>query len=248
VKYKSWSKEIWTKIESALEAELKSSPHHPIAAFDADGTLWDTDLGETFFKYQISKKVLSHLPENPWIHYRQLKESGDPRPAYLWLAQINQNHKIGEVRKWAEDAVRAHSPLPIFEDQQKLIQLFLSKGVQVFIVTASVAWAVEPGGIRLGVPMENVLGVRTKVQRDVVTDLQEGVITYREGKLEALLEVTDGRKPFFASGNTMGDLALLEGAKLSLAVGAAQEGQELFATEERLRQEAIARNWLIHRF
>jgi HAD superfamily phosphoserine phosphatase-like hydrolase len=251
VKYKNWSKDIWTRIETALEAELKSSLPlnvRPIAAFDADGTLWDTDLGENFFKYQIAKKVLSGLPENPWIHYRKWKESGDPRPAYLWLAQINHKHPLAEVRTWAEDAVREHSPLPFFEDQRKLIELFLSKNVEVFIVTASVAWAVEPGGKRLGVPLQNVLGVRTKVQNGLVTNEPDGVITYREGKLEALLKVTDGQKPFFASGNTMGDLALLEAAKLSLAVGAAKENHELFATEERFRQEARSRNWMIHQF
>jgi HAD superfamily phosphoserine phosphatase-like hydrolase len=250
VKHKSWSKQIWTKIEKTLEQELatSTSSKRPIAAFDADGTLWDTDLGEAFFKYQIAKHVLPNLPENPWKYYRDWKESADPRPAYLWLAQINKSHKITEVRTWAEEAVRTNPPLPIFEDQKKLIELFLANKVEVYVITASVSWAVEPGAKRLGIAEENVIGVHTKVKNGVVTDEQEGIITYREGKIAALLEKTAGRAPFFASGNTMGDLALLESAKLGLAVGAAQEGQELFATEEHLRQEAHARNWLVHRF
>ena len=247
MKQKNWSL-IEEKIKSSLESELKAGTPRPIAAFDADGTLWNTDLGENFFKYQISHKLLRNLPEDPWLYYRRGKESGDPRPAYLWLAQINQGHKIEEVRTWAEEAVRSLAPLPIFEDQQRLIEYFHSLKVEVFIITASVAWAVEPGAQRLGIPVENVLGVRTKVKNHLVTTEQEGLVTYREGKLQALLEVTNGRKPFFASGNTMGDFALLEGAKLSLAVGAAQPGQELYATEEALRKEASAKAWLIHQF
>jgi len=247
VKQKNWS-QIEEQIKTALERELGSSSQRPIAAFDADGTLWNTDLGENFFKYQISQRLVKNLPENPWQHYRQWKNSGDPRPAYLWLAQICENHSLDEVRSWAEEAVRSISPLPIFQEQKNLIDYFLSKNVEVFIVTASVAWAVEPGAGRLGVAFENVLGVRTKIKNNLVSSEQEGKITYREGKLEALLEVTGGRKPFFASGNTMGDFALLEGAQLRLAVGAAKPGEELFATEEALRLEASSRSWMIHQF
>lgn len=247
MKYKNFSKDIWNRIEKSLEAELRSSSHHPIAAFDADGTLWDTDLGESFFKYQIKKKLVS-LPENPWSYYRTWKDSGDPRPAYLWLAQINKNQKLQKVRQWAEDAVREISPLPIFPEIEKLISYLLSKKVEVYIVTASIKWSVEPGGQRLGVPLENVLGVQTKVKNGIITDEQEGLITFREGKAEALLEVTNGNKPFLCVGNSMGDLSLLESAKEALVVGAACENHELFSTEERLRQEGQARSWMVHRF
>ncbi len=247
MKQKSWS-EIEQQIKVGLAAELKSGHDRPVAAFDADGTLWNADLGEAFFKYQLAHHLIKDLPPNPWEHYRQWKESGDPRPAYLWLAQINKGVPIAEVRNWAEAAVKSHSPLPIFPQQQKLIEYFLSQNVEVYIITASVSWAVEPGARRLGLANENVIGVCTKVVNGLVSEVQDGSITYREGKLQALLNRTGGRKPFFASGNTMGDFALLEGSKLRLAVGAATPGEELFATEEKLRQEALARNWMIHQF
>lgn len=248
MKYKNFSPDLWKKIDLALQKAIESSSK-PIAAFDADGTLWDTDLGESFFQYQIKNRLLSHLPADPWKHYRDWKESGDPRPAYLWLAQINQGHPLSEIRGWAEDCVRSFNHLPVFDDQKKLIEKFLKANVQVYVVTASVKWAVEPGALRLGIPIENVLGVATKTMNGKITDEQDGEITYREGKSSALLQITNGKKPFFCSGNTMGDLSLLESAtELSLAVGAATENQELFSTEERLRQEAKARSWHIHRF
>jgi HAD superfamily phosphoserine phosphatase-like hydrolase len=251
VKYKKFSDEIWNKINTELDQELNASSVPLVAAFDADGTLWDTDLGEAFFKYQIKQNILPEfkkLSKEPWRHYRDWKDSGDPRPAYLWLAQINSGFPIADVRAWAEEAVVAHSPLPIFEDQKKLIDLFLSKKVEVYIVTASVAWGVEPGAKRLQLPYENVIGVKTKISNGLVTADQDGPITYREGKVAGLLEKTGGRKPFFACGNTTGDTALLSSAKLSLAVGAAKEGDELFKTEEALCGEAKKNGWMIHQF
>jgi HAD superfamily phosphoserine phosphatase-like hydrolase len=248
MKYKNFPKEFWDLLSKSLDQELKSNSR-PVAAFDADGTLWNTDLGEGFFKWQIENSNLPNLPSDPWKYYRDWKESGDPRAAYLWLAQINQGQKFSQVQSWAEQAVKDQHPLPIFPEQDKLIRFLMAKKVQVFIVTASVKWAVDPGAQKLGVSADHVLGIRTEIENDRVTDQQSGVITYREGKPAALLEVTGGRKPFFCCGNTMGDFALLESAtRLRLAVGASKEGEELFQTEEQLRVEAKNRDWLIHKF
>lgn len=248
MKYKNFPSEFWDLLSKGLAEEKKTNPR-PVAAFDADGTLWDTDLGESFFKWQIANSNLPNLPEDPWRHYRDWKESGDPRPAYLWLAQINKGQTLAQVRDWAEKAVRDSEPLPIFPEKKKLIQWLLEHGVEVYIVTASIKWAVEPGALRLGLQHEHVLGIRTKIENGIVTDVQDGVITYREGKAEAIFAHTGGRAPFFAAGNTMGDYALLKSAtQLALASGAAPKGHELFETEENLRQKAREHGWWIHQF
>lgn len=248
MKYKNWSDEIWKRLTTALDEELRTNPR-PIAAFDADGTLWDTDLGESFFKYQIANSKLPGLPTDPWRHYRDWKESGDPRPAYLWLAQINAGQKIAQVKSWARESVAQSSPLPVFHEQKKWIEHMLSRGVEVYVVTASIKWAVEPGAARLGLPEDRVIGIRTRVMDGIVGSEQEGPISYREGKVEALLHATGGRLPFFSSGNTMGDFALLGAAtRLAMAVGAAPEGHELWKTEDELRSHAAEKGWLAHRF
>lgn len=248
MKYRSFPETLWNNIEKILDLEL-AVDSQPVAAFDADGTLWDTDLGENFFKWQIRQKVLKNLPSDPWKHYRDWKESGDPRPAYLWLAQVNQGHSIQEISDWAEQAVKDIEPLPIFDDQKKLIDLFQSKGVRVYIVTASVKWAVEPGALRLGLSKDQVLGVSTKIENGIIGIEQSGAMTYRPGKVEALLQATGGKNPFFSSGNSPGDSYLLAAAtRLSLVVGAAKPGHELFSSEEKLRQEALQKKWSIHSF
>jgi HAD superfamily phosphoserine phosphatase-like hydrolase len=248
MKYKAYSTEMWNRIHTALDFAL-AKDSEPVAAFDADGTLWDIDLGETFFHYQIDNKLVS-LPPDPWEYYQELKKKNDdPSEAYLWLAQINQGKNLSEIRSWAEQAVKAQHPVPIFEEQKKIIDLFKSKGVQVYIITASVKWAVEPGAKLLGLDANSVIGVETTTENGVITQNQKGLITYQMGKVEALLERTSGKTPFFSAGNTMGDFQLLNSAsELALAVSAATQDDRLFKTENDLQKIAQQKNWMNHRF
>lgn len=246
MKYKDYSDEIWSRIKTTLGRILEEDSA-PIAAFDADGTLWDIDLGETFFHYQIDNKLVD-LPKNAFHIYENMKAQS-PTEAYLWLAQVCKGQSLEQVHAWAKAAVQEQAPLPIFMEQKKLIELFQSRGVKVYIITASVKWAVEPGAELLGLTKDSVIGVETEVTNGLITDLQKGVITYRQGKVEALLAHTHGKKPFFCSGNTMGDFQLLQAAThLSLAVSAASRDDKLFKTEQELQEHAQKSSWLTHRF
>lgn len=248
MKYKPYSPETWSRLESAVDAALKSESK-PVAAFDADGTLWDTDLGEAFFHYKIDRRLVP-LPENPWNYYVELKKkNGDPREAYLWLAQILNGVSLEQARAWAREAVVANKPTPVFPEQKKLIELLLSKGVEVFIVTASIRWAVEAGADLVGLTPDNVIGIETEISDDKITDRAKGIITHREGKAQALLARTGGRRPFLACGNTMGDLELIESAtEIRMAVSAASRDDRLFRTEDELQKLARERGWIAHRF
>lgn len=246
MKYKDYSTELWNRINTSLDQILKEDSS-PVAAFDADGTLWDTDLGENFFQYQIENKLVE-LPKNAWEYYQGMKAENPPK-AYLWLAQICKNHSLAQVHIWAQDAVKNHFPLPVFFEQKKLIDLFLARGVQIYIITASVKWAVEPGAEILGLQKDQVIGVETEIKDGLISETQKGLITYRQGKVDALLEKTKGKKPFFCSGNTMGDFQLLQNSThLSLAVSAASRDDKLFKTEQELQQNAQQFGWQAHRF
>lgn len=222
-------------------------PHY--AAFDADGTLWDSDLGEQFFQYQIDHCDLPTLKNvDPWQYYEETKKA-DPIKAYLWLAQISKGQSLEQVRAWAKKSVEK-SGARVFESQKKMIAWLQSVGVEVFIVTASIQWAVEPAGFLAGVPFENVMGIQTRVDDDgIVTDEQEGPITWRQGKAEALLARTKGVAPVFCAGNTLGDISLIEtsvGAKLCIQTQIEENG--LFEEEQKLFEHAKEHGWPIHHF
>ncbi len=246
--YKNYPEEYWEQIKEAV-ASLKNSNAKLVAAFDADGTLWDTDLGENFFQYQIDEKLVP-LPEDPWKHYLDLKKiNNDPRDAYVWLAQINAGRSVDEIREWCQKAFNRIQPNPIFSEQKKLIEFLLSNSVQVYIVTASIRWAVEPGARALGLTNENVIGVETKVENNLITTEKVLPITYRNGKTEALLSKTGNAAPFLCAGNTIGDYELLEAAThIRLAVSAASRDDRLFKSENDLQTMAIEKNWWRHRF
>ncbi len=245
MKYKDFPSTFQKKIQSAL-TEARKSTTNPVAAFDADGTLWDTDLGEAFFDYIIDNKKVK-LPPDPWDYYLKTKKENAPK-AYLWLAQICAGHKLEEVQAWAAQCVKELNP-PLFVAQKQLIQYLRSEGVRVLIVTASVKWAVEPGALLFGLTHEDVLGIETTSTGGVITETQKGPITYRAGKVEALLEKTGGVRPFFCSGNSEGDQELLLSAtQTALAVSAARPDDSMYRTETQLQKLAASKEWLMHRF
>lgn len=235
---------------SQAATRAKDSGRPLIAAFDADGTLWDTDIGEAFFDYQITSCSLPGLPPDPWAKYREMKLVNKPA-AYAWLAQINVGQKLSQVRAWAKEAVdRRPDGLPIFESQRKLIELLQETGFEIYVVTASVKWAVEPAAARLGIDFDHVLGITTRVSSDGIVEMEPmNPITWREGKAEGLLKATAGRRPVLASGNTYGDIALLDCATdVRIAVSTQSEATELHEEESKLWEEAKGRGWLTHAF
>lgn len=247
MKYKNYPETFWKQLNETL-SELKQKQTPLVALFDADGTLWDTDLGENLFLYTIDNRLVE-LPENPWDHYLEMKKkNGDPRDAYLWLAQIYKGHTLAQVRQWADMALKSLQPFPIFEEQKKLIQLLLKNEVKIKIITASITWAVEPGARLLGLDESAVIGVETLVDNDVVTDQRNGVITYRAGKVTGYMQKYFD-VPFLASGNSEGDVELLEFAShIRLAVSAANREDRLYKTEYQLQEIARSKNWFNHRF
>jgi phosphoserine phosphatase len=246
--YKKFPDQYWNEISNTLEI-LKKQNSPLVAAFDADGTLWDIDLGENFFQYQIDNQQVP-LPEDPWKHYLDMKKiNGDPRDAYIWLAQINKGVALATVQYWAQKAFDNIRPTPLFDEQKKLISLLKNHGVKVYIVTASIRWAVEPGARAMGLTAEDVIGVETLVQEGLITDTKVLPITYRQGKVDALVNKTNGLRPFLSSGNTIGDYELLQSAThIKLAVSAASRDDKLFKAETELQVKATEHKWWGHRF
>lgn len=246
--HEEFNQDLWEHIDTETDKYLArvDSPHY--AAFDADGTLWNTDAGETFFHYQLAHAGISNLPNDPWGHYLQWKER-DPLGAYLWLAQINAGHSLTKVRRWGHECLKKNDPWPVFASQRQLVQMLKSKGIRVFVVTASIKWAVEPFAELLGLHYDDVIGVETEIRDGIITDIPKGPITWKEGKPQALLEKTQGVLPCLCVGNTMGDAALLECSQLlRLAVCASQEGEDLYDTELSLQRMARSNQWLTHSF
>ena len=250
-----FSPELWASLVSVLEGAARARGANGedgeplIAAFDADGTLWDADAGETFFDWQIHNCALPTLRGiDPWARYKELKHP-DPRVAYGWLAQINGGQTLEQVRAWAVKCYQQAGPWPVFESQRRLIEKLRSLGFEIFVVTASVKWAVEPVAALLGIDYDHVIGIETEVIGGIVTDIVRTPITWREGKPEGLLKHTHGKRPVLAAGNTIGDIALLQSAThVRLALSTQNEPGGLFDEETKLVTHATTEGWHLHPF
>lgn len=251
---------LWSDVDATIARALASCApgERPVAVFDADGTLWDEDAGETFFQWQLDHCGLANLPADPWAHYRGIKKR-DPHSAYAWLAQISAGHSLNHVREWAVACYREHQPWPIFRSMQEFIARLQSAGFELYIVTASVKWAVEPLAFDLlKIPYENVLGVETESLANaqgepIVTDLVKLPVTWRQGKAHALLKATGGRRPLVAAGNTIGDISILDIAtdfKLMIQSQSPllSEKPGLLAEEKKLRDHGRPLGWRLHAF
>ncbi len=234
------SNKVLPKIINSINSVVKDISN-PVAAFDADGTLWATDAGDIFYQYLIDQKCID-LPEEPWPFYLN-KKASNPKSAYLWLAQIFKGVEIDQVRKWAQEAFDASQPTPIFEEQKEIINVLHNLNVSVYIVTASVKWAVEPYSKLYNIPSENVIGVETKVKNNKVTDIQNGPITYREGKVDGL-KSKETSLPFFIAGNTFGDLDLLKSSThIRMTLQSAKPSEEIYKSELELFEYANKNGW-----
>jgi phosphoserine phosphatase len=250
MKQKNYTQQFWNDLEKHILDHKKQNPSEPlIAAFDADGTIWDADVGESFSMWQFKNCQLKNLPKDPWRFYRDEKETGDPQKAFMWLAQINAGHSLDQVRQWAKAFTQTMEPVPFFEPQKALIGFLKGHGVKVYVVTASIKWSVEPGALQLGIDYENVLGVCTKVESGMITDIPVLPVTWKDGKAKTLLLATNGKAPFLCCGNTHGDIALIESSsKFKIAVGSSKPSDELFESEKKLFDYCKKLDWIKHHF
>ncbi|MBY0315757.1 MAG: haloacid dehalogenase-like hydrolase [Bdellovibrionales bacterium] len=249
--YKTFSNEMLNAILAKVDDLKKKFPPPYYAAFDADGTLWDSDVGENFFQFQIDHCDLAALKGiDPWEHYLSLKKKHPPE-AYLWLAQICSGFSLAQVRLWAQKAVELRPP-EVFESQKILVAELVKRNVQVYVVSASVHWAVEAALSTVGLPLTSAMGVKTKVVGGNITKTQDGPITWRAGKAEALMLATKGIPPIFCSGNSSGDVQLLQcsvGDALAIQTQSrSSQHQSLYADEQSLLTIAQEQGWWVHSF
>lgn len=212
----------------------------PIVAFDADGTLWKEDVGFGFFNYQMSKK---------WIDDKNLKEKihhlyqNNPQQSCSLIVQSNNNVPLQQYLSWCQEYFN-QVPLTIFSFQRKIIQFLHNKGVQIYVVSASPEWVVQEAIRHYALPIDHVIGVKTQIEEGLISDKLEYPLPIAAGKVSAFLNQSKHNYPFFASGNTVSDIDLLELAThFKLVVGSAQKGDKHFDSERVLLSLAKQKSW-----
>ncbi len=236
-------KEYTQNLKNQIDLALKSQDHNPIAAFDADGTCWFSDVGRDFFSHQSEHKFFAGNNQYTWDHYKALEEK-DMEAALLWMSQILNGLKVEDVRAFGEDCIKWSVPNYVAFTKE-IIDHLHKRGVAVYIVTASVKWTVEAGAKYFGIPEERVIGVTTKIKEDgTFTAEQDGPVTWYEGKVKGLLEKTNGKKPFYVSGNTMSDVPMMKSSTaFKVVINSVTPEDSIYQSEVEALNVAKKENW-----
>jgi phosphoserine phosphatase len=170
--------------------------------------------------------------------YRELLQQPDgARRAYPWVVQLMTGMSEETVRRlskdlWASEMLRGIAPqdlqskrygefrieggVRVYGEVDDLLRRLQERGHDVWIITASNQFVADEAADRLRVPRSRVVGIRPRIVGGLLTADLESPITYREGKLQALVE--RGLHPRLVAGDSMTDYEMLKAAPVALVI------------------------------
>jgi len=236
------SKNYIQNFKSRITEALKDPKTNHIAAFDADGTLWFSDVGRDFYDFQIKHNYFPQGESLDWNNYFAMEKNG-MEAGLSWLAKILAGENLNELRNRVKLFNKEYPPIYV-KEQKEIIKFLKASGVRVLIVTASVSWTIEAAAAEFDIPLEDIVGVRTYIENDIITDRVHHPISWAEGKVPALLEVTGGKKPFLVSGNTTSDCHMIDIATdLKLVIHGSKPGDLVYDSEVKALKMAKDKKW-----
>jgi phosphoserine phosphatase len=215
--------------------EESADDNRRIAAFDADGTLWDKDLGEAFMRWLIARKKLLDVDYYTDIYgdYEERVDS-DRTAAYGWAVQLMQGLKVAEVKQWSAAMADAW---PNYRPRMTaLVEGLREIGFETWIISASNHWTIGEAAPYAGIPVDCCHGIRTEVRRKIISDQLVSPVTCNQGKVDAIEEYI-GVRPIFAFGDSLGDYEMLQYAKYGLGV------EQYGSTKESFRKAVAEHGW-----
>ena len=227
---------VWRRIEAAV----REAPH-PLAVFDADGTLWAGDLGETHLHVLAEgESVAPGAGHESLLTEYAARCAADVDDAYAWGARILGGMPEPQVIESAIEAWRRHRPR-LLAPLAEIVRALRRSGVEVVVVSASNRWVIGAAVKELGIGAEQVIAVDLERDGEQLTTRVVQPMPNGEGKVAAI-DVHLGRRPTLAFGNSVHDVPMLQSAVLGVCVLATtSETPKLSDTLESIRAEA---DWL----
>jgi phosphoserine phosphatase len=189
----------------------------PYAAFDLDNTLLIDDIGDAVFATLLSKGLISGFGWNDYLNL--LKENREL--AYKKVIEVMDGLKLIDLEKITNEIIQSDEkfieidnykiPIPRPNTiMQSLISYLKTKGIDVFVVTASnnvsaeiICWKF------FGIPSSNVIGATVAVDNKNRISFKTGEIPFGPGKVNVLKKKFT-HKPIVTGGDGMWDRFLLE--------------------------------------
>jgi HAD superfamily phosphoserine phosphatase-like hydrolase len=233
---------VLARIEAA-RADAAARGHAPPAlATDADGTLWDGDVGIDLFEALLAARgarpealaALRGEADAAGIH---LPAGADAHAAAAALYEAFQAERYAEDRAfammawvfagWSEDDLSAFVD-GVLEQQRiedryrpgllSILDWARAQEIEVIVVSASPRMIVERAVARIGIPAGRVLAMTPRIEGGRVAPELGAPATYGDGKVRALQRERPGLDLLAAFGDSAYDAPLLRAARVPVAV------------------------------
>jgi phosphoserine phosphatase len=253
-----------TALQAAISARLTGAPERPFAVLDFDNTCIVNDVGEATLAFMCRHHLLRYgellhsgaqlcdpaYHERVFRHYYRLLDGGDIRAASLLCARMLAGFKPDEAAAVVAAALESEGAVPggtelygipiarglaVRPALRRLIDFSAANKIQIWIVSASPEIAVRAAMARFGLS-GNPIGLRHRMEGEVLSPALDEPHSIAQGKVDCIQRFIDGkRRPLFAVGDSVYDLAMVEYADLPAVV----------ERDNALTQEARRRGWFV---
>ncbi len=228
-------------MDRVLEQMQRALTEGPAAvAFDADGTLWSGDVGEDFFLFCVRERLLK-AEASEALHSLarrfKLRELSDPNRQALalyeaYLAEELPEREVCEMMAWvmaghnqesldeltrhalAEAALEQRRYRPI----EQVIRWARDRDLLTLVISASPSFVVATATERLGFTRSQIAACEPESASGIVLPRLAPPLPYAEHKVAAAARLAPGVPLLAAFGDNSFDLAMLEAARVRVAV------------------------------
>lgn len=212
---KSWPVGVNDQLESFLNSTLVIQ-ERKIAVFDCDGTLF----GQV--PHYLADEALYHFAK---VNYEGKKDSLSKKKMQIIDQLLNGNNvgvqyvkeridflsgmTTGEVTQMGKNNFHAKYQQKMYPQMRELLANLKEYGFEIWVLSASPEILYQQFvHEELGIPIDRILGVKSVIRNDTVTNTMVLPVPQDEGKADAIQTFIKAR-PLFAAGNSRGDMEMM---------------------------------------